>query len=89
MYQLKITPPIKIDQVQDTLQAIRAKIEGYETLKQKALEEFNPEQALKNIKEEEENQDEEERTEDQKTNKKQKNSKQSRRAVGMEEFPEL
>ena len=52
------------------------------------MEDFDPEQALKNIKEEE-GEEEEERVEEQKTNKKQKNNKQSRRAVGMEEFPEL
>ena len=88
MYQLKITPPVKIDQIQETLQSIRAKIEEYETLKKKAFDEFDAEKALKKIQEEQQ-QDEEEQDEEQKPNRKQKNSKQSRRAVGMDEFPEL
>lgn len=49
MYQLKITPPVKIDQIQETLQSIRAKIEEYEALKKKAFDEFDAVKALKKI----------------------------------------
>lgn len=88
MYSLKLTPPVKADQVPETLNAIKAKIDEYEALKKKAFEEFDPEQALKKIKENE-SEEEEEKNEEQKTNKKQRGSKQSKKAVGIEDFPEL
>lgn len=47
MYQLKITPPVKEENIKDTLLQIKEKISEFEDLRKKALEEFDPEKALK------------------------------------------